>query len=67
MIQVQNGNGPVPSMVVSAFPGMTVPLQVVQESHPDIDPEAEITDEEEEEIDDDEDGITSEHSGPMAE
>ena len=52
-------------MVVSAFPGMTVPLQVVQESvsHPDMDPEAEDTDEEEEEIDDDEDGITSEPSG----
>jgi len=64
-LQVQNGSGPVPSMVVSAFPGMTVPLQVVQESvsHPDMDPEAEDTDEEEEEIDDDEDGITSEPSG----
>ena len=54
-------------MVVSAaFPGMTVPLPVVQESHSPTDDDIVMADEtvsdedeEEEEIDDDEDGLQS--------
>lgn len=49
-----------PSMVISAFPGMTVPLQVVQENvaGPKMKaPEEDTSEDDEEEIDDDEDGI----------
>ena len=73
-LQISNGSNVVPtSMIVSAFPGMTVPMQVVQtadraandgsEKEVDDDEEgAEHDDEDEEEIDDDEDGV--EENGP---
>jgi len=51
------------TMVVSAFPGMTVPLQVVQETEnrgPEDRDDSEDDEEEEEEIDDDEDGLDAE-------
>lgn len=64
-MQVTSG-GIQPSMVISAFPGMTVPLQVVQET--DAGPKMKCSEDDstddEEEIDDDEDGIDA---GPSSE
>jgi len=72
-LRVSNG---VPSMIVSAFPGMTVPMQVVQDSqsmshnheqrltNQDNEEDDDQDEEDEEEIDDDEDGIDSEPRDP---